>query len=85
MGVACDQHEIPATEHVHLLGKPDLGFHLSIIVVYFSFHNFLQGKTIINTIYFIILQLLEIGRKRGMIANEHNRIGSNSYEKVKNV
>ena len=26
---------------------------------------------------------MEIGRHRGMIANEHIRIGSNSYEKVK--
>ena len=26
---------------------------------------------------------MEIGRNRGMIANEHIKIGSNSYEKVK--
>ena len=26
---------------------------------------------------------MQIGRHRGMIANEHIRIGSNSYEKVK--
>ena len=26
---------------------------------------------------------MEIGRHRGMIANEHIKIGSNSYEKVK--
>ena len=26
---------------------------------------------------------MEIGRQRGMIANEHTKIGSNSYEKVK--
>ena len=26
---------------------------------------------------------MEIGRHQGMIANEHIRIGSNSYEKVK--
>ena len=26
---------------------------------------------------------IEIGRYRGMIANEHVRIGSNSYEKAK--
>ena len=26
---------------------------------------------------------MEIGRHRGMIANEHVKIGSNSYEKVK--
>ena len=26
---------------------------------------------------------MEIGRYRGMIANEHIRIGNNSYEKVK--
>ena len=28
---------------------------------------------------------MEIGRHRGMIANEHIRIGSNSYEKVKTL
>ena len=28
---------------------------------------------------------LEIGRRRGMIANEHIRIGSNSYEKWKDL
>ena len=27
----------------------------------------------------------EIGRRRGMIANAHIEIGSNSYEKVQNV
>ena len=27
----------------------------------------------------------ETGRHRGMIANEHIRIGSNSYEKVKTI
>ena len=26
---------------------------------------------------------MEIGRHRGIIANDHNRIGSNSYEKGK--
>ena len=26
---------------------------------------------------------MEIGRHRSMIANAHNKIGSNSYEKVK--
>ena len=26
---------------------------------------------------------MEIGRRRGMIANEHIKVGSNSYEKVK--
>ena len=26
---------------------------------------------------------MEIGRRRGVIANEHIKIGSNSYEKVK--
>jgi hypothetical protein len=26
---------------------------------------------------------MEIGRHRGIVANEHTRIGSNSYEKVK--
>ena len=28
---------------------------------------------------------VEIGRHRGMIANEHIRIGSNSYEKMKTI
>ena len=28
---------------------------------------------------------MEIGRHRGMIANAHIRIGSNSYEKVKTI
>ena len=28
---------------------------------------------------------MEIGRHRGKIANEHINIGSNSYEKVKNL
>ena len=28
---------------------------------------------------------MEIGRHRGVIANEHIRIGSNSYEKVKTL
>ena len=28
---------------------------------------------------------MEIGRHRGMIPNAHIKIGSNSYEKVKNV
>ena len=28
---------------------------------------------------------MDIGRHRGMILNEHIRIGSNSYEKVKNL
>ena len=28
---------------------------------------------------------MEIGSSRGMIANEHIRIGSNSYEKVKTI
>ena len=28
---------------------------------------------------------MEIGRHRGMVANEHIRIGSNSYEKVKTI
>ena len=28
---------------------------------------------------------IEIGRHRDMIANEHIRIGGNSYEKVKNL
>ena len=26
---------------------------------------------------------MEIGRRRGMMANAHNTVGSNSYEKVK--
>ena len=29
------------------------------------------------------IKYMEIGRHRGMIANEHIKIGSNSYEKVK--
>ena len=28
---------------------------------------------------------MEIGRNRGMLANVHIKIGSNSYEKVKNL
>ena len=28
---------------------------------------------------------MEIGRNRGMIANEHMKMGSNSYEKVKTL
>ena len=28
---------------------------------------------------------MEIGRQRGMIANEYIRIGNNSYEKAKNL
>ena len=28
---------------------------------------------------------MEIGRHRGMIANEHIKIGSNSYERVQNT
>jgi hypothetical protein len=31
------------------------------------------------------INYMEIGRRRGMIANEHPRIGSNSYEKIKNL
>ena len=29
------------------------------------------------------IKFMEIGRHRGMMLNEHFRIGSNSYEKVK--
>jgi hypothetical protein len=27
---------------------------------------------------------MEVGRRRGMLANEHITVGSNSYEKAKN-
>ena len=44
--------------------------------------NFAIAKTN-NTLN--VASLMEIGRHRGMIINEHIRIGSNSYEKVKTL
>ena len=43
--------------------------------IVFNVYNFNTRKT----------KYMEIGRHRGKIANEHIRIGSNSYEKVKNL